>query len=48
MEKKKYLEPCMDVYEVNVRDGIMLQSSSIPVNPDEEGDAAARLLFGFE
>ena len=47
MEKKKYLRDCIDVYEVNARDGIMLQSSSIPVNPDEEGDAAARLLFGF-
>ena len=43
--KKEYLEPCVKVYEVNVIDGIMLQTSGIPVSPDDEGDAASRMDF---
>lgn len=44
--KKEYLEPCVKVYEVNIIDGIMLQTSGIPVSPDDEGDAASRMDFG--
>ena len=46
--KKEYLEPCVKVYEVNVIDGIMLQTSGIPVTPDEEGDAASRMDPGYD
>ena len=44
--KKEYLEPSVDVYELNITDGVMVQTSSIPVTPDEEGDAASRMDFG--
>ena len=43
--KKVYSKPCMNVYKVNIADGIMLQNSGIPVNPDEEGGAASRMDF---
>ena len=44
--KKAYLEPSVDVYELNVTDGVMVQTSSIPVFPGEESDAASRMDFG--
>jgi hypothetical protein len=44
--KKAYLEPSMKVYEVNVTDGIMLQTSSLPVTPKDEGEAASRMDLG--
>ena len=46
--KKVYSKPCMKVYKVNIADGIMLQTSDIPVNPDEEGDAASRMDPGYD
>lgn len=44
--KKAYLEPSVDVYELNITDGVMIQTSSIPVFPGEESDAASRMDFG--
>ena len=44
--KKEYLEPSVDVYELNITDGVMVQTSSIPVIPGEEGDAASRMDSG--
>ena len=44
--KKEYLDPSVDVYELNITDGVMLQTSSIPVFPGEESDAASRMDFG--
>ena len=44
--KKAYLEPSVDVYELNITDGVMVQTSSIPLNPDEEGDASSRMDSG--
>ena len=41
--KKAYLEPYVDVYELNITDGVMVQTSSIPVFPGEESDAASRM-----
>lgn len=46
--KKVYSKPCMKVYKVNIADGIMLQTSGIPVPPDEEGDAASRMDPGYD
>ena len=44
--KKVYSKPCMKVYKVNIADGILSSTSSIPVNPDDEGDAASRMDYG--
>ena len=44
--KKAYLEPSVDVYELNITDGVMVQTSSIPVNPDDVGDASSRMDSG--
>ena len=46
--KKVYSKPCMKVCKVNIADGIMLQTSGIPVNPDDEGDAASRMNPGYD
>ena len=44
--KKEYLEPSVQVHELNIADGILTSTSSIPVTPGEEGDAASRMDFG--
>ena len=44
--KKVYLEPSVQIYKLNVADGILLETSSIPVNPDEEGSASSRMNLG--
>ncbi len=44
--KKEYLEPSVRVRELNIADGILASTSSIPVNPDDEGDAASRMDSG--
>lgn len=44
--KKVYLEPSVQIYKLNVADGILASTSSMPVNPGEEGDAASRMDFG--
>ena len=44
--KKEYLEPSVRVHELNIADGILASTSSIPVNPDDEGDAASRMDSG--
>ena len=44
--KKEYLEPSVQVHELNIADGILLSTSSIPMKPDEEGDATSRMDSG--
>ncbi len=44
--KKEYLEPSVRVRELNIADGILASTSSIPLNPDDEGDAASRMDSG--
>ena len=44
--KKVYLEPSVQIYKLNVADGILLETSGIPANPDEVGDAASRMNLG--
>ena len=44
--KKEYLEPSVQVRELNIADGILASTSGMTVNPDEEGDAASRMDFG--
>ena len=44
--KKAYIEPSVQVYELNITGGIMVQTSSIPVLPGVESDAASRMDFG--
>lgn len=44
--KKEYLEPSVRVLELNIADGILASISSIPMNPDDEGDAASRMDSG--
>ena len=44
--KKVYLEPSVQIYKLNVADGILASTSSMPVNPGEEGDAASRMDSG--
>ena len=44
--KKVYLEPSVQIYKLNVADGILLETSGIPANPDDEGDAASRMYSG--
>ena len=43
--KKEYLEPSVQVHELNIADGILLSTSGIPVT-DGEGDAASRMDSG--
>ena len=44
--KKEYLEPSVQIYKLNVADGILSSISGMPVNPDEVGDAASRMYSG--
>ena len=44
--KKVYLEPSVQIYKLNVANGILLATSSIPVIPGEEGGAASRMNLG--
>ena len=44
--KKEYLEPSVQVRELNIADGILASTSGMTVNPDEEGDAASRMDSG--
>ena len=44
--KKEYLEPSVQVHELNIADGILAATSSIPVNPNDKGDAASRMDSG--
>ena len=44
--KKEYLEPSVQVHELNIADGVMLQTSGIPVFPGEESDASSRMDSG--
>ena len=44
--KKVYLEPSVQIYKLNVANGILLATSSIPVIPGEESDAASRMNLG--
>ena len=44
--KKVYLEPSVQIYKLNVADGILAATSGMPVNPDEEGGAASRMNLG--
>ena len=46
--KKEYLEPSVRVHELNIADGILSSTSSIPVTPDDEGDAASRMDPGYD
>ena len=44
--KKEYLEPSVQVHELNIADGILVSTSGIPVNPDDVGDASSRMDSG--
>ena len=44
--KKEYLEPSVQVYKLNIADGILSSTSSIPVIRGEEGEAASRMYSG--
>ena len=44
--KKEYLEPSVQVHELNIADGILVLTSGMPVNPNEDGDAASRMDSG--
>ena len=44
--KKEYLEPSVQVHELNIADGMLASTSSIPVNPDDECNAASRMDSG--
>ncbi len=44
--KKEYLEPSVQVHELNIADGILAATSGMPVNPDDVGDAASRMDSG--
>ena len=44
--KKEYLEPSVQVYKLNIADGILSSTSGMPVNPDEEGEASSRMYSG--
>mgnify|MGYP006991665237 CR=1 FL=1 len=44
--KKVYLEPSVQIYKLNVADGILSSTSGIPVNRDDVGDAASRMDSG--
>ena len=44
--KKEYLEPSVQVHELDIADGILAVTSDIPVNRDEQGDAASRMDSG--
>lgn len=44
--KKEYLEPSVQVYKLNIADGILASTSSIPVIPGEECEASSRMYSG--
>ena len=44
--KKEYLEPSVQVHELDIADGILAATSGMPVNPDEYGDASSRMDSG--
>ena len=44
--KKEYLEPSVQVYKLNIADGILASTSSIPVIRGEECEAASRMYSG--
>jgi hypothetical protein len=44
--KKEYLEPSVQVHELNIADGILAATSGMPVTPDKEGEAASRMDSG--
>ena len=44
--KKEYLEPSVQVHELNIADGMLAATSGMPVNPNEQGDAASRMDSG--
>ena len=44
--KKEYLEPSVQVHELNIADGILASISYIPTNPGEEGEASSRMDSG--
>lgn len=44
--KKEYLEPSVQVHELNIADGILVSISGITVNPDDVGDASSRMDSG--
>ena len=44
--KKEYLEPSVQVHELDIADGILASISGMPVNPDDVGNAASRMDSG--